>query len=42
LPLSDTAVPTANAAPSATRTLVDSFIYIIRSPPLMSNDAPVM
>ncbi len=37
--------PPAMAAPRATRTRVLSFIagaYIMRSPPLMSSDAPVM
>ena len=38
------AMPTTRPAPSATRTRVLSFMrsYIIRSPPLMSSDAPVM
>jgi hypothetical protein len=39
---SEIAVPMPTAAPSAMRTRVDSFIYIIKSPPLMSNAAPVM
>ena len=42
----DRPVPTTRPATSATRTRVPSFIgrtaYIIRSPPLMSSDAPVM
>src|SRR5439155_21727915 len=39
------AAPSPTALPSATSTRVLSFMvarYIIRSPPLMSNDAPVM
>jgi hypothetical protein len=47
LPEAAIAIPTMIAAPKAMRTRVPSLMellpfYIIRSPPLMSNDAPVM
>ena len=42
LPDAAIAIPATIATARVIRTRVDSFIYIIKSPPLMSSDAPVM